>query len=88
MAHDKEGSTRVCCRTLTLPDDAASIGSRTLAKLVMCLLDGDPDGETSIPQLPVQMRDVIYAGMQDDLAARGKDIRTVQDEHAMNTRWL
>ena len=78
----------LCCRTLTLPDDAASIGTRTLANLVMYLLDGDPEGETMTPQLPIQMRVVIYAGMEDDLIARGKDIRTVSDEHAMKTRWV
>ena len=54
----------------------------------MYLLDGDPEGQTMTPQLPVQMRDVIYAGMEDDLIARGKDIRTVSDEHAMKTRWV
>ena len=64
------------------PEDAASIGSRTLANLVMYLLDGDPDGETMTPQLPVQMREAIYAGMQDEASARGKEIRTKPDEHA------
>ena len=78
----------LCCRTLTLPDDTSSIGSRTLANLLMYLLDGDPEGEKMTPQLPIQMRNVIYAGMEDDLLARGKEIRTEQDEHAMKTRWL
>ena len=39
-------------------------------------------------QLPIQMRDVIYTGMVDELLARGKEIRTDQDTHAMNTRWV
>ena len=78
----------LCCRTLTLADDTTFIGSRTLANLIMYLLDGDPEGEKMSPQLPIQMRDVIYAGMEDDLLARGKENRTEKDEHAMKTRWV
>ena len=78
----------LCCRTLTLADDTAFIGSRTLANLLMYLLDGDPAAENMTPQLPVQMRDLIYAGMEDDLIARGKEIRTELDRQAMKTRWV
>ena len=65
---------------LSLPDDAISIGSRTLANLLIYWLDGG--------HLPVGMGDAIYAGMREDLHARGKAIQTEQDEHAMKTRWV
>ena len=76
----------LCCRTLTLPDDTTSIGSRTLANLLMYLLDGDSEGEKMTPQLPIQMRNVIYDGMEAELRARGKETKTEQDIHAMKTR--
>ena len=86
-----DSAWELCCRELTLPDNQASIGTRLLANFVIYLLEGGPvretEGETLTAQLPVQMRDVIYAGMEDDLIARGKDIRTGSEECAMKTRW-
>ena len=70
----------LCCRTLSLPDNAISIGSRTLANLLIYWLDGG--------HLPVGMGDAIYAGMREDLHAREKAIQTEQDEHAVKTRWV
>ena len=78
----------LCCRELTLAVDTTSIGSRTMANFIMWLLDGDPEGVVTTAQLPTQMRYIIYEGMEDDLHARGKEIRTDQDEHAMKTRWV
>ena len=75
----------LCCRLLSQPDNARSLGTSTLAQLIVYWLGPDTDGSI---QLPAEMRQAIYKGMQEDLIGRGKRVETASDEQAMQSRWV
>ena len=70
----------IICRDLSRPVDEPYLRSGDLGQLLVACLEGR--------QLPEQMRDTIYQGMQDDLVQRGKVIVTEQDSHATTCRWV
>ncbi|MCP3882436.1 MAG: hypothetical protein GY701_29185, partial [Sulfitobacter sp.] len=70
----------LCCRTLSLPPETKAMGSRTLAQLLMYWLD--------TAQVPLDIFDAVYAGMYEDLLARGKEIQAEGDETTMKCRWV
>ena len=78
MSHDT--SWKLCCRTLSKPESEKSLRSRDIAQLLVYWLD---KGE-----LPEVMHSRIYAGMREDLIARGSTIQTDEDELSMKSRWV
>ena len=70
----------LCCRLLSHPAEAKSLGTRELAQLLVYWLE---EG-----QLPTEMRPDIYKGMVEDLHGRGKRVETRDDEKAMKCRWV
>ena len=70
----------VCCRELTQPLDTASLGTRDISQLLIYW--------ASLNQLPSEMTQALYAGIQEDWLARGKTIQTEADEEAVKCRWV
>ena len=71
----------LCCRILSQPDDAKSLGTRELAQLIVYWLGPDQDQKN---QLPSDMRLTIYKGMLEEHTGRGKRVETEPDELAMH----
>ena len=61
----------LCCRLLSQPDNARSLGTSTLAQLIVYWLGPNQDQKT---QLPSEMRLAIYKGMQEE---RGKSVESM-----------
>ena len=70
----------LCCRLLSQPADAKSLGTRELAQLLVYWLEER--------QLPTEMGPAIYQGMLEELHERGKRVETLDDEQAMKSRWV
>lgn len=70
----------LCC--LDLPDraDAHTLGTSEVAQLMVVWLEEN--------QLPEAIRAALYAGMVEDLEARGKRIITEEDRWEMQSRWI
>ena len=70
----------LCCRLLSLQPDQTKLGTRDIAQLLVYWL--------SESQVPSQMRDAVYGGMEADLDSRGKRVETEDDEQLMKCRWV
>ena len=70
----------LCCRLLSLEPRQNKLGTRDLAQLLVYWFE---EG-----QVPAQMAQRVYDGMEADLHSRNKSCVTVEDDQVMKCRWV
>ena len=70
----------LCCRLLSVQPQHTKLSTRDTSQLLVYWLEER--------QVPVQMGELVYAGMLPDLRSREKRVESVEDEQLMKCRWV